>query len=125
LRSLVIVFWCPFPLHNRHNHPQVVVLSDRFAGPDRLPIPSLLATGAVHQHLLQTQQRPKSALFTEAGDAREVRRMRHELEYNRISTDSSRLAVQEGVSVRLAGNVLSCRYIQGCQTSFFPSQKNT
>ena len=54
--------------------PQVVVLSDRLAGPDRLPIPSLLATGAVHQHLLQTQQRPKAALFTEAGDAREVRR---------------------------------------------------
>jgi glutamate synthase (NADPH/NADH) len=51
---------------------QVVILSDRLAGPGRLPVPSLLALGAVHQHLLNTQQRPKAALFVEAGDAREV-----------------------------------------------------
>jgi len=51
---------------------QGLILSDRLAGPGRLPIPSLLAVGAVHQHLLQTQQRPKGALFCEAGDAREV-----------------------------------------------------
>ena len=51
---------------------KAIVLSDKLAGPDRLPIPSLLAVGAVHQHLLKTQQRPKAALFSEAGDAREV-----------------------------------------------------
>jgi hypothetical protein len=39
---------------------------------DRLPIPSLLSLGAVHQHLLKTQQRPKVALMVECGDAREV-----------------------------------------------------
>jgi glutamate synthase (NADH) len=49
-----------------------VVLSDLFAGPDRLPLPSLLAVGAVHQHLLKTKQRPKAAIFAEAGDAKEV-----------------------------------------------------
>lgn len=49
-----------------------VVLSDRFAGPDRIPLPSLLAVGAVHQHLLKTKQRPKAAIFAEAGDAKEV-----------------------------------------------------
>jgi hypothetical protein len=43
------------------------------AGPDRMPIPSLLITGAVHQHLLQTKQRLKTGIFIEAGDAREVR----------------------------------------------------
>lgn len=51
---------------------QVIVLSDHLSGPDRLPIPSLLAIGAVHQHLLLTKQRPKVALFLECGDAREV-----------------------------------------------------
>lgn len=51
---------------------QTVVLSDRMAGPDRIPIPSLLAVGAVHQHLLKTKQRPRAALFVESGDAREV-----------------------------------------------------
>jgi glutamate synthase domain-containing protein 2/glutamate synthase domain-containing protein 3 len=51
---------------------QAVILSDKMAGPDRLPIPSLLAVGAVHQHLLKTKQRPRSALFVECGDGREV-----------------------------------------------------
>ena len=54
---------------------QVIVLSDRLAGPDRLPIPSLLAVGAVHQHLLATKQRTRAALFSEAGDAKEVHDM--------------------------------------------------
>lgn len=49
-----------------------VVLSDRFAGPDRIALPSLLAVGAVHQHLLKTKQRPKAAIFAEVGDAKEV-----------------------------------------------------
>ena len=54
---------------------QLLVLSDRLAGPDRLPIPSLLAVGAVHQHLLMTKQRPRVGLFVECGDAREVHDM--------------------------------------------------
>jgi glutamate synthase (NADH) len=49
-----------------------VVLSDRFAGPDRIALPSLLIVGAVHQHLLRTKQRPKAAIFAEVGDAKEV-----------------------------------------------------
>lgn len=51
---------------------KVVILSDKLAGPDRVPIPSLLLVGAVHQHLIKTKQRPKAALFVECGDAREV-----------------------------------------------------
>lgn len=54
------------------NGDQVVILSDKMAGSDRLPIPSLLVVGAVHQHLIHTKQRPKAALFVECGDAREV-----------------------------------------------------
>jgi hypothetical protein len=38
---------------------QAVILSDRLAGPDRMALPSLIAVGAVHQHLLRTKQRPK------------------------------------------------------------------
>jgi glutamate synthase domain-containing protein 2/glutamate synthase domain-containing protein 1/glutamate synthase domain-containing protein 3 len=51
---------------------QGIILSDRLAGPDRIALPSLLSVGAVHQHLLKTQQRPKAAVFAEAGDAKEV-----------------------------------------------------
>lgn len=32
----------------------------------------MLAVGAVHQHLLKTKQRPKAAIFAEAGDVKEV-----------------------------------------------------
>jgi len=51
---------------------QGVILSDAMAGPDRMALPSLLSVGAVHQHLLKTKQRPKAAIFAEAGDAKEV-----------------------------------------------------
>jgi len=47
----------------------LVVLSHRNAGEDRLPIPSLLACGAVHQHLIRTQKRTLTGLLIEAGDA--------------------------------------------------------
>jgi hypothetical protein len=60
---------------------QLLVLSDRLAGPDRFPIPSLLAVGAVHQHLLATKQRPRVGLFVESGDAREVHDMASMLGY--------------------------------------------
>ena len=57
------------------NGASIVVLSDALAGPDRVPIPSLLAVGAVHQHLLRTGQRGKVALFADCGDAKEVHDM--------------------------------------------------
>ena len=53
----------------------ILVLSDALAGPDRVPVPSLLAVGAVHQHLLRTGQRGKCAIFVDAGDAKEVHDM--------------------------------------------------
>jgi glutamate synthase (NADH) len=37
-----------------------------------MPLPSLLAVGAVHQHLLKTKQRPRAAIFAEVGDCKEV-----------------------------------------------------
>ncbi|MFB6167766.1 MAG: glutamate synthase large subunit [Haloferacaceae archaeon] len=50
----------------------VVVLSDRAAGPDRIAIPSLLATGAVHHALVRTGLRNQAGLIVESGDPREV-----------------------------------------------------
>lgn len=35
----------------------LIVLSDRGYGPTRAPVPSLLATGAVHHHLVQLKVR--------------------------------------------------------------------
>jgi len=51
---------------------EALILSDRLAGPDRMALPSLISVGGVHQHLLRTKQRPKAAIFSEAGDIKEV-----------------------------------------------------
>ncbi|MGR9099339.1 MAG: glutamate synthase large subunit [Gammaproteobacteria bacterium] len=51
---------------------QLVVLSDRNVGPDRIPLPSLLATGAVHHHLVRQFKRTRIGIVLETGEAREV-----------------------------------------------------
>lgn len=51
---------------------QGIILSDKFAGPDRMALPSLISVGAVHHHLIGTKQRPKAAIFAEVGDCKEV-----------------------------------------------------
>jgi glutamate synthase (NADPH/NADH) large chain len=50
----------------------MVVLSDRGVGPDRVPVSSLLATGAVHHHLVRENTRTRIGLAIESGEAREV-----------------------------------------------------
>ena len=49
-----------------------IVLSDRDSNKDLAPIPSLLMVGAVHHHLIRTENRLKVGLIVEAGDVREV-----------------------------------------------------
>ena len=50
----------------------IVVLSDRNTGPDRVPIPSLLAMGGVHHALVRNGLRNHAGLVIESGDPREV-----------------------------------------------------
>ncbi len=50
----------------------IVILSDRNTGPDRVPIPSLLATSAVHHHLIKQGLRTSVGLVVETGEAHEV-----------------------------------------------------
>ena len=74
---------------------QFLILSDREIGPDRTAIPALLASGAVHQHLIRTRctsssspsssssfsssirtrLRSRCGLVVETGEAREVHHM--------------------------------------------------
>src|SRR5438874_1418924 len=51
---------------------RILVLSDRDSTADLAPIPSLLLTAAVHQHLVREQTRTQVALVVETGDCREV-----------------------------------------------------
>ncbi|MXP15404.1 glutamate synthase large subunit [Altererythrobacter confluentis] len=50
----------------------ILVLSDRAQGPDRIPIPAALATAAVHHHLVRQGLRMQTGLVVETGEAREV-----------------------------------------------------
>ena len=51
---------------------RLIILSDRGAGRERVPMPSLLAVSAVHQHLVRTGKRTKVSLIAESGEPREV-----------------------------------------------------
>ncbi|CAN7504809.1 glutamate synthase large subunit [Rhizobium sp. LjRoot98] len=50
----------------------IIVLSDRQIGPDRMAIPALLATAAVHHHLIRKGLRTSVGLVVETGEPREV-----------------------------------------------------
>jgi glutamate synthase (NADPH/NADH) large chain len=50
----------------------IVILSDRAIDQDHAAIPSLLATAAVHHHLVSEGTRTRCGLVVETGDAREV-----------------------------------------------------
>jgi glutamate synthase (NADPH/NADH) large chain len=50
----------------------IIILSDRTAGVDRIPIPSLLGCAAVHHHLIRKGLRTSVGLVVESGEPREV-----------------------------------------------------
>ena len=50
----------------------ILILSDRAVAADMLPIPALLATAAVHEHLVKKGLRTSTGLVVETGSAREV-----------------------------------------------------
>ena len=53
----------------------ILILSDRGVSPDLAPIPMLLATGAVHHHLVREALRTRCGIVCETGEAREVAHM--------------------------------------------------
>ncbi|HEX4302051.1 MAG TPA: glutamate synthase large subunit [Rhizomicrobium sp.] len=50
----------------------ILILSDRAVSPDRIAVPALLATAAVHHHLVSRGLRMQTGLVVETGEAREV-----------------------------------------------------
>ena len=50
----------------------LIVLSDRSVDADNVPVSALLATGAVHQHLVKLEKRTRVGIVVETGEAREV-----------------------------------------------------
>ncbi len=54
------------------NGGRILLLTDRFASPERLPIPMAMATGAVHQALVSAGLRSLAGMAVEAGDCRDI-----------------------------------------------------
>src|SRR5947199_1757209 len=57
------------------NGASILILSDRNLGPERVAIPSLLAVGAVHHHLVRRGTRLRTGLVIESGEPREIHHM--------------------------------------------------
>jgi glutamate synthase domain-containing protein 2/glutamate synthase domain-containing protein 1/glutamate synthase domain-containing protein 3 len=53
----------------------ILILSDRNIGEERAPMPSLLAVGAVHHHLVRQGTRLRCGLVAETGEPREIHHM--------------------------------------------------
>jgi glutamate synthase (NADPH/NADH) large chain len=55
-----------------HGDYNILILSDRAISAERAPIPALLATSAVHHHLIREGLRTSTGIVVETGEAREV-----------------------------------------------------
>jgi glutamate synthase (NADPH/NADH) large chain len=82
----------------------LIVLSDRDAGIDRMPLPALLAVGAVHHHLVRTRSRTKVGLVLETAEAREVHHFCTLLGYG-VDAINPYLAYEALHALRDQGNV--------------------
>jgi len=55
-----------------HDGYNIIILSDRAVSKNRIPIPAVLATAAVHHYLVRKGLRTSTGLVVETGEAREV-----------------------------------------------------
>jgi hypothetical protein len=57
------------------NGANILILSDRNLGPERIAMPSLLAVAAVHHHLVRRGTRLRTGLVIESGEPRDIHHM--------------------------------------------------
>ena len=57
------------------NGANIIILSDRNLGPERVAMPSLLAVAAVHHHLVRAGTRLRTGLVIESGEPRDIHHM--------------------------------------------------
>jgi glutamate synthase domain-containing protein 2/glutamate synthase domain-containing protein 3 len=58
-----------------NNGANILILSDRNLGPERVAIPSLLAVAAVHHHLVRRGTRLRTGMVIESGEPRDIHHM--------------------------------------------------
>jgi glutamate synthase domain-containing protein 2/glutamate synthase domain-containing protein 1/glutamate synthase domain-containing protein 3 len=95
----------------------ILVLSDRAASPDRVPIPSLLACAAVHHHLIRQGLRTSVGLVMESGEPREVHHFACLAGYgaeaiNPYLAFETLVALKDGLPQKLDNKEIIKRYIK-------------
>jgi glutamate synthase (ferredoxin) len=84
------------------NGARIVLLSDRTASEEMLPIPMAMATGAVHQALVEAGLRTLAGLAVEAGDCRDIHHAAVLIGYG-AGAVCPWLALETGMSLAPAG----------------------
>ncbi|MCH6258578.1 glutamate synthase large subunit [Puniceicoccaceae bacterium K14] len=84
----------------------IIILSDRHINNDRAPVPSLLATAAVHHYLIREGLRGKAEIIVEAGDIRETHHFATVLGYGAAAVNPY-LAIESLQTLRDEGVVNS------------------
>jgi len=84
------------------NGARILVISDRSASAGRLPIPMAMATGAVHQALVEAGLRTLVGLAVEAGDCRDIHHAAVLIGYG-AGVVCPWLALETGMSLAPAG----------------------
>ena len=63
---------CRYAVYQVEAGARLLILSDRKTPAGQAPMPALLATAAVHHHLIKTGMRARCGLIVETGEAREI-----------------------------------------------------
>ena len=63
---------CRYAVYQVEAGARLLILSDRQTPAGQAPIPALLATAALHHHLIKTGMRARCGLIVETGEAREI-----------------------------------------------------
>ena len=82
----------------------VLILSDRTSSDSHAPIPSLLAIGAVHQHLVKKKIRTRAGLVLESADIREVHHFATAIGYG-VSAINPYLALESLLDLHRKGEL--------------------
>ncbi len=93
---------CMHAIRMVRNGARIVLLSDRTASAELLPIPMAMATGAVHQALVDAGLRTLAGLAVEAGDCRDIHHAAVLIGYG-AGAVCPWLALETGMSLAPAG----------------------
>jgi glutamate synthase (NADPH/NADH) large chain len=102
----------------------ILILSDRGVDIDHIAIPALLATSAVHHHLVRTGLRTESGLVVETGAAREVHQFATLAGYgaeaiNPYLAFETLVSIREQLPEKLDENEIQKRYIKAIGKGLF------